>query len=193
MLTAQSAAAQAPLSPTEAANQFIAARNAGNADAAVALFAPGGTFRGAGACAAAPCSGASLLAQMKTETSLHIKVTVLGTEASGDTAAVRVNVVTDRIRQCGVDRAVATETYTVSGGKITSVVAALDATDAQTAKLLACLATASAPTPAPAPPSAGTGLRPSEGSASPYTAVGLTLATLGGAATVVAVRHRARR
>jgi hypothetical protein len=148
--------------PNDLAHQFVEARTRGDVEAALALLAPGATFQGAGQCAQAPCTGDAIRAQLVRETGLHIKVTVLNSDESDSSAALAVHVTNDRIRQCGAERVVSTETYTVADGKITSVVAAIDPTDEQSAKVLACpppgSPPATTPSAAPGAPSTGSGL-----------------------------------
>jgi hypothetical protein len=160
--------------PEEIARQYVDARNRGDVEGAFALMAPGGTFQGAGQCAQAPCSGDALKAQLQREVGLHISISVTSAETEGNTSKLHLQVTNDRIKQCGVERVVSTETYTVVDGKITSIVAVIDQSDPQSARFLAC----PPPTqpPAPGAPSTGSGLADGETTSWPFGMAAVAIA-----------------
>ena len=132
--------------------QFINAINQGNASAAVALLTDDVSLQGTPGCLARPCQGkAAVGADLQQDVAGHLYIQQLGTVfVSGNTLKSNTAHRADFIKPLGISRVIINETFTFTsqGDKISKIVFEPQASDPQTARLLAIL---SAPPPAPQP------------------------------------------
>jgi len=188
-LFAPTASAQTPtpgqVDPVTLGQQWLDALNAGNLDAAMAFFTDDAVFQGSRGCLAAPCVGtAAVRAEFATFVADHLRVTVISSQVSGNTVTGKVEAASDTIRAAGVERIVLSYTVEWRGDKIASNRLVLDASDAQTATLLASLA---------AMPSTGTGGSISGGSVTGWVLAAGALLAVGLLATMTGGLAFARR
>ena len=188
-LFAPTASAQTPtpgqVDPVTLGQQWLDALNAGNLDAAMAFMTDDAVWEGTGGCLDAPCVGtAAVRAEFATFVADHLRVTVISSQVSGNTVTGKVEAASDTIRAAGVERIVLSYTVEWRGDKIASNRLVLDASDAQTATLLASLA---------AMPSTGTGGSVSGGSVTGWALAAAALAAVGLLATMTGGLAFARR
>jgi uncharacterized protein (TIGR02246 family) len=133
--TAVPAAAQA--SPMEVYQRYLDARDRGDVDAVVSLFAEDGVFVGGGGCRPTPCVGsAAIRTSFQNQVAGHYKATLLDARVEGDTVFWRASIENDMTLAAGVARIRTAGTTVVRDGKITELRALPDPTDAETARFL---------------------------------------------------------
>ena len=149
-LTAGPIAADSPQETTY--RQFINAINTGNATAAIALLTDDVSLQGTPGCLARACQGkAAAGADIQQDIAGHLYIQQLGTVfVSGNTLKSNTAHRADIIKPLGISRVIINETFTFTaqGDRISKIVFEPQASDPQTARLVAIL---SAP-PAPAQP-----------------------------------------
>ncbi len=137
--------------PATVVRRFIEVRNRYDAEGALALLSDDFRFVAGPYCTpATPCVGvATQRAELKNFIADRVQVTIVGTpQVSGTTVRIRTEVRADPFRAAGVKRIVSNGMAEVRDGKVASLTSVPDASDAQTAKLLA------GPPPAQGSPSA---------------------------------------
>ena len=172
-------AAQAAIDFRILVQQHVDALNRGDVAGVMATFSDDAVVSNVGLCAANPCVGkAAIQREMERRVNIHVRFTITSLQESNGTGLGRAEVAADNVRACGVQRIVAIFNVDVKGDKITSFPVRFDASDAQTAAFLACVA-APAPTSIAPPRTGDAGLLGSAGSsfAVPW-AYGLVLASL---------------
>jgi hypothetical protein len=135
--------------------QFLAARNAGDLEGALAMFTDDAVFTATvrpGACGAAtPCVGtAALRSTFQRQISGHNASVITSITVTGSIVTGRFEGSSDGIRAAGVDRVAEVFLAEVPNDKISQWVAAEDFSDPQTAAFLA-QASQPAATPTPSP------------------------------------------
>jgi hypothetical protein len=183
--------AQTPLSPGEAVDEYTRLANAYD-DAITDLLADDVVIV-IGPCMQAfgpdGCVGKAQATQVLGGTfDVHAQVTVLDQSESGSSVTQRREIASDVISGAGVDRIIEDATFDVVDGKIASLHAVPDGSDAQTAQFLAAMQMRP-----PATGDAGLADRDTGSSSSllPWVTGGLLLATVAGAAVVARGRHAA--
>ena len=137
--------------PATVVRRFIEVRNRYDVEGTLALVTDDIRFVAGPYCTpATPCVGvATQRAELKNFIADRVQVAIVGVpQVSGTTVRIRTEVRADPFRAAGVERTVENETVEVRDGKVASLISVPDASDAQTAKLLA------GPPPAQGPPSA---------------------------------------
>jgi hypothetical protein len=167
--------------PVEVAQQAIDAMNRGDVGSLLALYADDGTIEGFPDCAT-PCVGTQAIEQeFNAIVGVHVHVTVLDMQVSGNSVTSRFEATSDVLRQLQIDRVLGTFSVQVRGDKIASSSFVLDPNDPQTARILAMYAQ-QYPTNQPTPSAQ---LLPGSGSAAPsglafgWTAVAAVVGAFG--------------
>ena len=138
-----------------ATNAEIAARNRGDINAAIALFADNATFTTA---ACQPCTTrAGILDTLQHLLIDHWQITPFNNQVSGDAVTGKFTLTSDSIRARGFQRIIADESLTEENGRIVNYSSAPDSTDPQTMQFL--IAASQPPGPPPTLPSTGVGDR----------------------------------
>lgn len=141
--------------PLALLNAEIAARNRGDINAAIALFADNATFTTA---ACQPCTTrAGILDTLQHLLIDHWQITPFNNQVSGDAVTGKFTLTSDSIRARGFQRIIADESLTEENGRIVNYSSAPDSTDPQTMQFL--IAASQPPGPPPTLPSTGVGDR----------------------------------
>ncbi len=134
-----------PASPTSTATnppedvaavfrRFVDALNKGSAGDAEALLATGATWERGAQCAPGLCVGLTRLRQeIDRDVANHHRLDIVALDTSGNTVTARVELRTDRTCSAEIQRIIQVFTVTVANGKIASLRAVNDVTDALTA------------------------------------------------------------
>jgi hypothetical protein len=122
--------------------RFVAyedAMNRGQVDLALEQFTDDATVVAGAMCPAdKPCAGKAAIRAglMERFIGLHIGVRMLEVHSDGQRLRTRMEVTHDGIRRLGIARIVVTDTIEFQNGKISSLVAKADTTDAETARFV---------------------------------------------------------
>ena len=127
----------AQASPMEVYQRYVEARDRGDVETIVSLFAEDGVFVGGGGCRPTPCVGsAAIRTSFQNQIVGHYKATQLDSRVEGDTVIWRASIENDLTRAAGIAQIRTAGTTVVRGGKITELRALPDPTDAETARFL---------------------------------------------------------
>jgi hypothetical protein len=139
--------------PLALLNAEIAARNRGDINAAVALFADNATFITA---ACQPClSKAGIVDTLQHLQIDHWQITPFNNQVSGNTVTGKSTLTSDSIRARGFQRIIANESLTAQNGLIVNFTSAPDPSDPETMQFL--IAASRPPGAPPTLPSTGVG------------------------------------
>src|SRR6266404_3642612 len=121
--------------PAEVARRYVDAVNRGDVIAIVTLFTDDATVAHGRVCTP-PCVAdpAAVRRQYEQDVANGVKLTIVDSQVSGHTVALRGELFVTAMRAAGVDRIVGTDTIEVRGDKIASLRFAPDLNDPQTAK-----------------------------------------------------------
>src|SRR5713101_3962909 len=121
--------------PGAVARRYVEAVNRGDVTAIVVPFTDDATVAHGRVCTP-PCVAdpAAVRRQYEQDVANGVKLTIVDSQVSGNTVAIRMELVSIPMRAAGVDRIVGTDTIEVRGDKITSLRFAPDLNDSQTAK-----------------------------------------------------------
>jgi len=121
--------------PGAVARRYVEAVNRGDVTAIVALFTDDATVAHGRVCTP-PCVAdpAAVRRQYEQDVANGVKLTIVDSQVSGNTVAIRMELVAIPMRAAGVDRIVGTDTIEVRGDKIASLRFAPDLNDPETAK-----------------------------------------------------------
>src|SRR3989442_11044222 len=121
--------------PLSAARRYVDTVNRGDVTEIVALFTDDATVAHGRVCTP-PCVGdlAAVRRQYEQDVANGVKLRIVDSQVSGDSVALRLELVATAMRAAGVDRIVGTDTIEVRGDKIASLRWAPDMNDPQTAK-----------------------------------------------------------
>jgi hypothetical protein len=137
--------------PLALLNADIAARNRGDINAAVALFADNATFTTA---ACQPCtSKAGIVDTLQHLQIDHWQITPFNNQVAGNTVTGKSTLTSDSIRARGFQRIIADESLTAQNGLIVNFTSAPDPSDPETMRFL--IAASRPPGPPPTLPSTG--------------------------------------
>jgi SnoaL-like protein len=115
----------------------VDARDRGDTESVVSLFAKDGIFIGGGGCRPTPCVGsAAIRTSFQNQVAGHYRITQLDARVEGDTVIWRASAENDMTRAAGVARILTAGITVVRDGKITELRALPDPTDAETARFL---------------------------------------------------------
>jgi hypothetical protein len=134
--------------PAAVARRYVEAVNSGNVTSIVALFTDDATVAHGRVCTP-PCVAdpAAVRRQYEQDVANRVKLTIVDTEVSGNTVALRMELFVNAMRAAGVDRIIGTDTIEVRGDKISSLRFAPDLNDLQTAKFREWTRTTQPPRP----------------------------------------------
>lgn len=121
--------------PVAVARRYVEAVNSGNVTAIVVLFTDDATVAHGRVCTP-PCVGdpAAVRRQYEQDVANGVKLTIIDTQVSGHTVALRMELFATAMRAAGVERIIGTDTIEVRGDKIASLRFSPDPNDPQTAK-----------------------------------------------------------
>src|SRR5438132_8745196 len=121
--------------PAEVARRYVDAVNRGDVITIVTLFTDDATVAHGRVCTP-PCVAdpAAVRRQYEQDVANGVKLTIVDSQVSGNTVAIRIELVAIPMRAAAVDRIVGTDTIEVSGDKIASLRFTPDMNDPQTAK-----------------------------------------------------------
>jgi ketosteroid isomerase-like protein len=141
LLVASSAMSTAPAlaqaSPMEVYQKYLDARDRGDVEAVVSLFAEDGVFVGGGGCRPTPCVGsAAIRTSFRNQVVGHYRATLLDSRVEGDTVFWRATIENDMTLAAGIPRIRTAGTTVVRGGKIAELRALPDPSDPDTARFL---------------------------------------------------------
>jgi hypothetical protein len=129
------ASALAQGDPLSVARRYVDAVNHGDVTQIVALFTADATVAHGRVCTP-PCVGdlAAVRRQYEQDIANGVKLTIIGSEVSGNTVSIRIELRGTAMPAAGVDRIVGTDTLEVRGDKIAALRFMADLNDPQTAK-----------------------------------------------------------
>ena len=132
---ALSSLALAQSGPAAVARRYVEAVNSGDVTTIVSLFTDDATVAHGRVCTP-PCVGdlAAVRRQYEQDVANGVKLRIVDSQVSGNSVALRLELVATAMRAAGVDRIVGTDTIEVRGDKIASLRWAPDMNDPQTAK-----------------------------------------------------------
>jgi hypothetical protein len=121
--------------PAGVARRYVENVNRGDVTAIVALFTDDATVAHGRVCTP-PCVGdpVAVRRQYEQDVANGVKLTIVDTQVSGNTVAIRMELVATAMRAAGVDRIIGTDTIEVRGDKIAYLRFAPDLSDPQTVK-----------------------------------------------------------
>ena len=129
------ASALAQGDPLSVARRYVDAVNHGDVTQIVALFTNDATVAHGRVCTP-PCVGdlAAVRRQYEQDVANGVKLTIVGSQVSGNTVSIRIELRGTAMPAAGVDRIVGTDTIEVRGDKIAALRFMADLNDLETAK-----------------------------------------------------------
>ena len=122
--------------PAAVFGEFADAVNAGDVDAALALFTEDATWVRGGRCPPGACAGQDAIrTELEKDVADNHRIHIVGVEVSGTTLTARIELRTDGTREAGIERAIQTYTVEFDQEKISAVQVVPDLTDPETAEL----------------------------------------------------------
>jgi hypothetical protein len=128
---------QPAMDPASLVQRVVAAENAGDVAAVLALWDDAAVLQGPGLCAVDPCIGrAAIQKEIERQVSVKSQLTIIGKYVSDNVAAVQAEIRTDTTKKAGVDRFIGWGIWEVKGDKIVALSTRFQRTDPQTAKFI---------------------------------------------------------
>ena len=123
--------------PTAVFGEFADAVNAGDVDAALALFTEDATWVRGGRCPPGACAGqAAIRAELEKDVADNHRIDIVDVQVTGNTLTARIELRSDGTREAeGIDRVIQTVTLEFSERKISAIEVVPDLTDPQTSEI----------------------------------------------------------